>query len=536
MKRIKKIIMALLLSVLLAAAGSTANANPALADNSRDKNKFDNYFNKDSSGLKGEYYSSLDFKGYKVTRLDSRISFDWGTGSPAWIPNHDKFSVRWSGQIKPAYSEQYTFHVISDDGARLWVNNQLIIDEWKTRAATEYEGSISLTANKKYNIKLEYFDQKNDACVKLLWSGNHQEKEIIPASRLYPVMGAEVQPTRTPSPTPSPSPVNTVTPVSVDLTDYFDQDAFSYDTDRSDGDYDGLGNTYSADLADRDAKYDNIAFHFGSFANGRNNAVICDGQIISFDRGRYASIRLAGAATNGNKTGVFKINYTDGTYSLQSIPMKDWCTDDTGGEKLLQRMGHRHSPTGDNVSVCNIFVYYLTADTDKTVKSITLPGQNNMHILAMTLVPYGNILNPPAAGNGLRADYFDDIDLTDPGLSRIDPSVNFDWGTGSPDSSIGPNTFSVRWTGQVMPQFSETYTFYTVSDDGVRLWINNKLLIDDWTEHGTAEKSGSIALQAGQKYAVKLEYFEKTGNASVKLSWASPNLSRQIIPEARLYH
>jgi len=67
---------------------------------------------------------------------------------------------------------------------------------------------------------------------------------------------------------------------------------------------------------------------------------------------------------------------------------------------------------------------------------------------------------------GLKGDYYDNMDFTGFVLSRVDPGVNFDWGNGSPDPSIGVDTFSVRWTGQVVPLFSETYTFFTLSDDG----------------------------------------------------------------------
>jgi hypothetical protein len=61
--------------------------------------------------------------------------------------------------------------------------------------------------------------------------------------------------------------------------------------------------------------------------------------------------------------------------------------------------------------------------------------------------------------------------------------VDFNWGTGSPDPSIAADNFSARWTGQVQPVSTQAYTFYTVSDDGVRLWVNNQLVIDNWTDH-----------------------------------------------------
>src|SRR5687768_8106765 len=68
-------------------------------------------------------------------------------------------------------------------------------------------------------------------------------------------------------------------------------------------------------------------------------------------------------------------------------------------------------------------------------------------------------------GTGLRGEYFDNRDFTALKLTRVDPSINFAWGTGSPAPAVGADTFSVRWTGRVSPRYSETYRFYTTSDD-----------------------------------------------------------------------
>src|SRR6185503_2256776 len=96
-------------------------------------------------------------------------------------------------------------------------------------------------------------------------------------------------------------------------------------------------------------------------------------------------------------------------------------------------------------------------------------------------------------GTGLRGEYFDNRDFTASRLTRVDPTVNFNWGTGSPASGIGADTFSVRWTGRVSPQFSQTYRFYTTSDDGVRLWVNGQQLIFFFNDTATTENSGTIA-------------------------------------------
>lgn len=136
--------------------------------------------------------------------------------------------------------------------------------------------------------------------------------------------------------------------------------------------------------------------------------------------------------------------------------------------------------------------------------------------------------------HGLLGEYFDNDDLTAPVMARVDPTVDANWGTGAPAPGVGVDTFSVRWTGFVTPQFSETYSFIFRSDDGVRLWIDGSKIIDDWTDHSARDSQGSIALQGGQAYSIRLEYYDNTGNASAQLSWSSAHQSRQVIPTDRL--
>jgi subtilisin family serine protease len=138
-------------------------------------------------------------------------------------------------------------------------------------------------------------------------------------------------------------------------------------------------------------------------------------------------------------------------------------------------------------------------------------------------------------GDGLAATYFDNKDFTGKTVTRVDSAVNFNWGTAAPISGFGADTFSVRWTGYVQPQYSQTYTFYTTTDDGVRLWVNGQLLINKWTSQSAKEYKGSITLTGGQKYAIKMEYYDNTGNASAKLSWSSPSVAKQVIPQSRLF-
>jgi len=142
----------------------------------------------------------------------------------------------------------------------------------------------------------------------------------------------------------------------------------------------------------------------------------------------------------------------------------------------------------------------------------------------------------PGSGTGLNAEYFNNRYLTSPAiLTRTDATVNYDWGTGSPDGTINSDLFSARWTGQVQPCFTETYIFTTSSDDGIRLWVNGSQIINNWTDHAPIDNTGSISLSAGQKYDIILEYYENGGGAVARLFWSSPSQPIQIIPQSQLY-
>jgi len=138
------------------------------------------------------------------------------------------------------------------------------------------------------------------------------------------------------------------------------------------------------------------------------------------------------------------------------------------------------------------------------------------------------------AGGGVRGDYYKGMDLRKLVLTRIDPQINFNWGGGAPDEAVGAEQFSVRWTGEVESVFTETYTFYTNSDDGIRLWVDGQQLVDNWTDHGATEDSGRIGLVAGQTYSIVMEMYENGGSAVAELRWESPRTPKQLIPQAAL--
>jgi hypothetical protein len=130
---------------------------------------------------------------------------------------------------------------------------------------------------------------------------------------------------------------------------------------------------------------------------------------------------------------------------------------------------------------------------------------------------------------GLTGTYFDNSDFTGTSVVRNDPNIDFAWGTGRPHPSIGEDTFSVRWEGNILVPTTGEYTFYATSDDGTRLWVNNTNLVDAWVDRGTTESSGKITLEGGKSYPIKMEYYDNGGDALAILGWSGPSLAKQTI-------
>lgn len=144
---------------------------------------------------------------------------------------------------------------------------------------------------------------------------------------------------------------------------------------------------------------------------------------------------------------------------------------------------------------------------------------------------------PPPGGNGLMAEYYTERNefVDPPTLVRIDSTINSYWGYDSPDPKLAADNFVARWSGKFQVPFSDTFTFTTESDDGVRLWIDNKLLIDKWVYQPSTEWSASVELKAGQPHTIKLEYLENQGEALVHLRWSSPQFDRAVVSKSQLF-
>jgi MYXO-CTERM domain-containing protein len=191
-------------------------------------------------------------------------------------------------------------------------------------------------------------------------------------------------------------------------------------------------------------------------------------------------------------------------------------------------------------------IYYTTDGSDPDSGSTAYSGPINVTsdtTIRAIAIEAGKDPSPIAeatytitagASAGLRGRYFEGREFDNLVATRTDPSIEFSWPEGVTPDGVSSKPFSVVWTGTVEPLYSEEFTFTTVSDDGVRLWVDNQLIIDDWEFQGATTNTGNIRLQAGEQYDIWLEYFDGAGAGEVSLSWVSDTQPAEIIPDSQM--
>lgn len=248
-------------------------------------------------------------------------------------------------------------------------------------------------------------------------------------------------------------------------------------------------------------------------------AGVCSLDSISFASAAPVQVPASPANFSATATSSSQINLSWSASSGASSYILERKTATGSFSQIATLTGTSYSDTG--LASSTTYTYQL--------KAVNSAGSSAaVSASATTQVAIGN-------GTGLLGEYYDNMDFTGTRVLRTDARINFDWTTGSPVAGIGVDTFSIRWTGQIQALYSNTYTFFTTSDDGVRLWINNQLIINNWTDHAPTVDQATIALSANQKYDIRLEYYENGGGAAIKLEWESSQQTRQIIPATQLY-
>lgn len=137
---------------------------------------------------------------------------------------------------------------------------------------------------------------------------------------------------------------------------------------------------------------------------------------------------------------------------------------------------------------------------------------------------------------GIVGRYFDNRTLEgNHRFTRIDPAIDFAWGGDAPDPRLPTDDFSVQWSGYLLPPATGPYTFFATVDDGVRLWLNDTLVVNQWIDQAPTTHSGTFSLRRNQAVPLRMEFYERGGGAVARLEWNGPSLTRQVLTTPYLF-
>jgi hypothetical protein len=404
------------------------------------------------TGWKGEYFDNRDMVGGPaLVRDDAEINFDWGTAPPVeWMPD-DNFAVRWSRELN-FEAGYYRFSVRADDGARVWLDDGLVIDKWyEMDNELHYVDGIYLSG--PHRLKVEYFEKNGHARVHF-W---------INAS-------TDAAPAPTPAaPAPTPVPLPALPQQAPWQASYFDNSSLRGEPvlTRQEA---AIDFDWKLDAPDPALPADHFSARWRSTQ--------------TFRAGRY---RFSTYTDDGLRLLV------DGQLVLESWkPMRGYRS------VLVDLSEGQHSLALE---------YFERSEAALARLSWTHIGPSP------SLIPDA----PSGALGPWQAEYFDNPDLSgEPLLTQTHQELDFNWGFGAPDSRMPLDDFAVRWTTRQSFEAGR-YTFTAYSDDGVRLYVDGRRVINNWRPM-RGYSSISLNLAAGE-HTVVLEYFEREGVALVRLNW-----------------
>ncbi|MEZ4663843.1 MAG: PA14 domain-containing protein [Caldilineaceae bacterium] len=383
------------------------------------------------------YWNNTTLSGDPVlTRVETSLNNNWSTSSPHALVNVDGFSARWTRYIDVTPGA-YRFTATADDGIRLWVDGDLIIDQWRVQAAATYSAEKELGFG-NHLLQVEYFEQSSAAIAQVSW-------ELAAASPDLPAQ-----------------------PTTGWRGEYYNNQSLSG----------------TPDLVRFDA---DINFQWGTGSPGLG--ILADGfsarwtRVLDLPAGDY---RFSMTVDDGGRLFVNGQTVID-AWSDQRIATYTGDITLAGGPVTIQ------------------MEYY-----ERTLGAYAILGWDWR---PATQTP------PQQPTTGWRAEYYNNRDLSgDPALVRSDTAINFDWGRGSPaPGTINEDNFSVRWTRRLnLP--AGNYRFTTTVDDGVRLAIDDRLLIDNWRQQARTTNSGEIYLPGGP-VTVVMTYFDAGDHAIAQLDW-----------------
>lgn len=521
----------------------------------------------------GEYFSNRDLAGGPaMTRYDEKIDFNWGNSSPGGGIPSDNFSARWTRE-QWFEGGTYRFSYRTDDGIRIWVGSTLVVDDWRDRQSTLTTADRTIPQG-THRVRIEYYEHTGGAVAQLTWErisgGQGWRGEYYSSSDLSgrPVLVRTDAAVDFDWKYGSPDASVPADSFSVRWTRTlgFTGGTYRFSTSTDDGVrlyVDGkrvidkwqnqqLPNTHSADINLSGGEHTVVVEYYehggeasahawwnllGAFSGWQGKyydnrelrggpALVRDDAEINFDWGEGAPAAWM-PSDNFSAVWTRQISFTPGYYRLNvrsddgvrvwldnALVMEYWRVQDYPWHYadgfFLEGLHTLKVEYFDGTGLARIRFWVepstVTANPDRT------PA-------APVPVPPAPAPQPPAspALGPWQGEYFNNRYLTGtPIVARTDGALNFDWGLGAPAPEVNRDYFSARWSG-TFTFAAGRYAFNTYSDDGVRVYVDGKRIIDSWLPM-RGYRSSTINLAEGA-HTVKVEFFERTGKAQVSLSW-----------------
>lgn len=377
-----------------------------------------------------QYWNNKTLSGAAtVGWTESTIDHDWGHGSPHQSINNDNFSAKWT-RTESFAPGTYRFTATMDDGMRVWVDGNKIIDSWYDSQVHSLSADMYLTSG-NHTIVVEYYDAGAEAVAKFSWA-------LVS----------------------------------------------------------GGGGTWQAEYFN-------------------NNSLVGAPTVVRQES--QISYNWAGSPVGGINADMFSVRWT-GSIPVDSGTYRFNVTADDGVRLWV-----------NGVQVVNAWVEQpaTTFTVDVNLSSGSVPVRmeyfenGGSGVASLSWSKISTTPTPPTTPTitDWRGEYFNNISLDgSPIIVRNDEAVNFVWGSSSPSPNvINADRFSARWSN-TLNLTAGTYTFTAYADDGVRVWVNNQLIIDEWDTHELQSFSNAITVSGGATPVV-VEYFEFSGLAEARLTW-----------------